>query len=116
MNNEPIPHKRRRRQPSAASVSVTNDAPESTTGTKYAKKAPKPAAQVDQKHSQAKADTQAQQSAKQPTKAPVAVAETTKAAKSSQVADSLAIASKLNDNKGPIPHKRRRRQPSTGNA
>ena len=120
MNNEPIPHKRRRRQPSAASVNVTSDAPQSTTATKYAKKAPKPAAQVDQKHNQAKADAQAQQrdqqSEKQPTKAPVAVAETTKATKSSQVADSLAIASKLNDNKGPIPHKRRRRQPSTDNA
>ncbi|MGM8888689.1 polynucleotide adenylyltransferase PcnB, partial [Psychrobacter sp. 1U2] len=47
MNNEPIPHKRRRRTPSVAS-SASNE-PASKTATKYAKKAPKPATQSNGK-------------------------------------------------------------------
>ncbi|WP_250163510.1 hypothetical protein [Psychrobacter sp. WY6] len=126
MNNEPIPHKRRRRQPSVDSINLaSNTETQVTTNNdvkavaKYAKKAPKPAAQPTNKtdipakktaerKKVAKVTTPA--SAKKPTKATEA-----KSAKTSQAANGNVGTSSVNDNKGPIPSKRRRRQPSTDN-
>ncbi|MDE4454328.1 polynucleotide adenylyltransferase PcnB [Psychrobacter sp. DAB_AL62B] len=110
MNNEPIPHKRRRRQPtviesadivaevsSAKKATVTDANSNEKAAGKYAKKAPKPIAQpVD------KVVSKAQKPAK---------ASTTKPAKTSQVA-SPTVVSNMNNSKGPVPSKRRRRQPS----
>ena len=123
MNNEPIPHKRRRRQPSVDSasvidtqVTVSND---DKAAAKYAKKAPKPAAQPTDK-----ADIPAKKTAERkkvtkvatPTSAkkPAKTTET-KSAEASQDANGNAGTSNVNNNKGPVPSKRRRRQPSNDN-
>ncbi len=117
MNNEPIPHKRRRRQPTVDNTSsVETQAIDNSDQTieKYAKKAPKTIASATGKaDSQAKntaeheatAKAAAPARAKKPTKA--------KSVASNQVANSPVIASPVTDNKGPVPSKRRRRQPST---
>ena len=110
MNNEPIPHKRRRRQPAVVdrtskteqinpAEKVNAKAFDSTekTSAKYVKKAPKSVTQ-----STDKVVSKAQKPAK---------ASTTKPATISQVANPT-VASNINDNKGPVPLKRRRRQPS----
>ncbi len=117
MNNEPIPHKRRRRQPSVDSANVTerpvtvnnND----KAAAKYAKKAPKPAAQPTDK-----ADIPAKKTAERKKVAKVATpASAKKPAKTTEAksANGNAGMSSVNDNKGPVPSKRRRRQPSTNN-
>ena len=133
MNNEPIPHKRHRRQPTiidnasvaakvrpakkAAKIDINSN--EKPAG-KYTKKAPKPAihstdnavakAPESVKASSAKSDKSAQIANKQ-------VANKQEASNqnmSSQIdANKIAI-SNANANKGPVPLKRRRRQPSTG--
>ena len=133
MNNEPIPHKRRRRQPTVientgvvAKVSSTKKAVVIDTNSnekavgKYAKKVPKPAS-----HSNDNAIAKAPKPVK---------ALSAKLAKGVQVAnkqdankeeasnqnisnkiDANKIAiSNMNANKGPVPSKRRRRQPSNG--
>ena len=108
MNNEPIPYKRRRRQPTVESVN-SKDSVEASTVEKspkpakaYAKKPPKsPVASTDKVTA----------NAKKPAKAVVS-----KSAKSSQAANSQAVTGHLIDNKGPVPSKRRRRQPSADNA
>ena len=103
MNNEPIPHKRRRRQPSVdstSSVETPGDDKQAQTPTKYAKKQPKPAVQPTDK-------ADAKKSAK---------ATTAKSAKTNQAARTQTAAIKANGNKGPVPSKRRRRQPSPDKA
>ena len=123
MNNEPIPHKRRRRQPSVDSASVTDTqvtvSNDDKAAAKYAKKAPKPAAQPTDK-----ADIPAKKTAERkkvtkvatPTSAkkPAKTTET-KSAEASQDANGNAGTSNVNNNKGPVPSKRRRRQPSNDN-
>ncbi|MBA6244908.1 MULTISPECIES: polynucleotide adenylyltransferase PcnB [unclassified Psychrobacter] len=134
MNNEPIPHKRRRRQPtvdSASNIEVqgNSDAKGSNSkaqpAAKYAKKTPKPAVEstdksdtksvkvaaskaVDSKNA---AKTAAPARAKKSVKATTA-----KAAKAKQDTNDQMPAVKVTDNKGPVPSKRRRRQPSTESA
>ncbi|MGP4970540.1 polynucleotide adenylyltransferase PcnB [Psychrobacter aquimaris] len=120
MNNEPIPHKRRRRQPSVDSINLANstEAPVTVNNNdkaeaKYAKKAPKPAAQPTDK-----ADIPAKKTAERKKVAKVATpASAKKPAKTTEAksANGNAGTSSVNDNKGPVPSKRRRRQPSTNN-
>ncbi|WP_299185969.1 polynucleotide adenylyltransferase PcnB [uncultured Psychrobacter sp.] len=101
VNNEPIPHKRRRREPSVA-ISANNE-PASKTATKYAKKAPKSAEQfkrdVDTKAKKTVARTESTTENKP--------AKTTKP-KPNKYAQ-------VDNEKGPVPSKRRRRQPSIDN-
>ncbi|MDN3399593.1 polynucleotide adenylyltransferase PcnB [Psychrobacter sp. APC 3426] len=144
MNNEPIPHKRRRRQPTVDSANTVNRAGSASNvekqpadnndqaAAKYAKKAPKPATQ-----SNGKANTKAEKTvehvevtpknksenktetnkATTPSKARKSAKTTeAKSAKASQAANSKVGSSNVTDNKGPVPSKRRRRQPSTDNA
>ena len=123
INNEPIPHKRRRRQPSVDSASVTDTqvtvSNDDKAAAKYAKKAPKPAAQPTDK-----ADIPAKKTAERKKVTKVATptsakkpAKTTeiKSAEASQDANGNAGTSNVNNNKGPVPSKRRRRQPSNDN-
>ncbi|MEK6200039.1 MAG: polynucleotide adenylyltransferase PcnB [Psychrobacter sp.] len=120
MNNEPIPHKRRRRQPSVDSINLANSTETQVTvnnndkaAAKYAKKAPKPAAQPTDK-----ADIPAKKTAGRKKVAKVATpASAKKPAKATEAksANGNAGTSSVNDNKGPVPSKRRRRQPSTNN-
>ncbi|MEZ7519270.1 MULTISPECIES: polynucleotide adenylyltransferase PcnB [unclassified Psychrobacter] len=134
MNNEPIPHKRRRRQPTVDSTSnievqgsnVAKDSNDNAQpAAKYAKKAPKPAVE-----STAKSDTKSvkevgskavdsKDAAKTaaPARAKKSVKATTaKATKAKQDMSDQMPAVKVTDNKGPVPSKRRRRQPSTESA
>ncbi|PYE41047.1 polynucleotide adenylyltransferase PcnB [Psychrobacter fozii] len=120
MNNEPIPHKRRRREPTVGSVTPQIAANNEQATAKYAKKVPKPAVQ-----SADKADTKAKNPSEHKPVAKVtapakarksAKATESKAAKTSQVSHSKVTANNVSDNKGPVPAKRRRRQPSIENA
>jgi len=120
MNNEPIPHKRRRRQPSVDSINLANSTETPVTvnnndkaAAKYAKKAPKPAAQpTDKVDIPAKKTAERKKVAKVTTPASAKKPAKTTEAKS---ANGNAGTSSVNDNKGPVPSKRRRRQPSTNN-
>ncbi len=120
INNEPIPHKRRRRQPTVDNTSrVETQAINNSDQTieKYAKKAPKSIASVTDK-----ADNQAKNTAEHETTAkaaaPARAKKSTKAksVESHQVTNNPVIASPVNDNKGPVPSKRRRRLPSNSNS
>ncbi|MFK3916739.1 polynucleotide adenylyltransferase PcnB [Psychrobacter sp. NPDC078501] len=134
MDNEPIPHKRRRRQPTVDSTSNievqgNNDAKGSNDKTqpvaKYAKKAPKPAVEVSDKSdtksvkdvaSKALDSRDATKTAA-PARAKKSVKATTaKATKAKQDTSAQLPAVKVTDSKGPVPSKRRRRQPSTESA
>ncbi len=117
MNNEPIPHKRRRRQPTVDSTNSVelqskNDKEQSTA--KYARKAPKSVATSASPADTTEAKTVAREGTKKaatPTKAKKPVK-----AKTVQVDSNQAPAVKVTDDKGPVPSKRRRRQPSTDSA
>ena len=105
-NNEPIPHKRRRRLPSnqpsnQSSNEATKSAHKPKASTTYEKKAPKPA--VAANIAQAK---------------PAAKAAQTQFATPNSKSDKAqpALISTPTGNKGPIPSKRRRRQPSSDTA
>ncbi|WP_351118937.1 polynucleotide adenylyltransferase PcnB [Psychrobacter sp. SMN/5/1215-MNA-CIBAN-0208] len=136
MNNEPIPHKRRRREPTVEKQPADNN---DQTAAKYAKKAPKEIVQrngkaektvarveatTGTKSSGNKAETNkaiAPAKARKPARPTEAKsAKTSQAAKdkvdSSKVIDNKASTNKVSDSKGPVPSKRRRRQPSTDNA
>ena len=127
INNEPIPHKRRRSQPTVIENSSSNDNLHSLANInsveakvvdsqeqkaeKYVKKAPKPAAEATSKiDAQAKKSTKA--SAAKPTKTSQ---DTKKQTTQSQSVKHQTAASKMNEQKGPVPSKRRRRQPSVNN-
>ena len=128
MNNEPIPHKRRRRQPTADSNSqvemqeVVNN--EQTTA-KYEKKVPKPAADFSEKtETKARKPRRSKKPSVEAQSMEELSAETTStettpkktAAKTSQAVNNQVAANNMTDNKGPVPAKRRRRQPNTDNA
>ena len=132
INNEPIPHKRRRSQPTVIENSNSNDNLHSLANinsveakavdnqaqksTKYAKKAPKLATEAasEVKSSEVKSK------AKQATKASAAKLTKTSQDTKKQTTQSQSVkyqtaASKMNEQKGPVPSKRRRRQPSVNN-
>ena len=150
MNNEPIPHKRRRREPTVDvdnSASTAEKSPTSDNGQnakKYAKKAPKPAAQpasnantkaektvehVEASPENKTGTNKATNKATTPAKAKRSAKTTgSKSANSKTVTskasdkvngnkatDTKVTDNKVTDNKGPVPSKRRRRQPSTDN-
>ncbi|WP_201633883.1 polynucleotide adenylyltransferase PcnB [Psychrobacter immobilis] len=121
MNNEPIPHKRRRRQPSVDNTNLADSVEAQVTGNKdekvaakYTKKAPKSAAQSTGKAEKTVERTGTKTAGANKASTP---AKAKKPAKTTETkpANSKAAASKVNDNKGPVPSKRRRRQPSTDN-
>lgn len=125
MNNEPIPYKRRRRQSTVDSTSGSETQKVDNSdqaAAKYAKKAPKSVAQ-----SSDKAATKAKKPAKSIETGPAKTRSTkTRSTKNGQAVDNQIAASKasdskasddkMTDNKGPVPSKRRRRQPSADNA
>ncbi len=117
MNNEPIPHKRRRRQPtvdSTNSVELQSKNDKEQSIAKYARKAPKSVATSASPADTTEAKTVACEGTKKaatPTKAKKPVK-----AKTEQVDSNQAPAVKVTDDKGPVPSKRRRRQPSTDSA
>ncbi|WP_350561936.1 polynucleotide adenylyltransferase PcnB [Psychrobacter sp. CAL346-MNA-CIBAN-0220] len=106
-NNEPIPHQRRRRQPSSEpQVAEVN----STASADYAKKAPKAADQPKAK-TETKRKVNKVADVKEATVKETDVkveAEVKKVAKASNPSNN-----KLATNQGPVPSKRRRRQPSS---
>ena len=128
MNNEPIPHKRRRRQPSeidgtnavvqfssAEKVVETEDNSSKSPSRAYTKKAPKSVVHsTDEVAVKNPKPTKA--SSSQPTKT-AQVANNQEASNqnvSKQIDANKATINNINANKGPIPSKRRRRQPSSG--
>ncbi len=128
MNNEPIPHKRRRRQPtvvendngnsSANSNSVEAKAVNSQEqkAARYAKKAPKLATEAVSKTETSDVENNAKKATKASAAKPTKTSQDTKSQTSqSQSAKHQTAASKMNEQKGPVPSKRRRRQPSVNN-
>jgi len=134
MNNEPIPHKRRRRQPTLDSAShievqgnsdVKGSNDKAQPAAKYPKKAPKPAVESTNKSdtksvkevASKAVDSKDATKTAAPARAKKSVKATTaKAAKAKQDTNAQMPAVKVTDNKGPVPSKRRRRQPSTESA
>ena len=132
INNEPIPHKRRRRQPTVIENSSSNDNLHSSANinsveakevdnqaqksTRYAKKAPTLAteatSEVKSNNVESKAKRATKASAAKPTKTSQ---DTEKQTTQSQSVKHQTTASKMNEQKGPVPSKRRRRQPSVNN-
>ena len=119
MNNEPVPYKRRRRQPTVASTNNA-DSVEAQVEIQEAKRAPKPAAKYAKKAPKSSAQSTDKTDIKANKSAKVTDA---KSAKANPAAKKQPAARKVNDttsknisnNKGPVPSKRRRRQPSTDN-
>ncbi len=117
INNEPIPHKRRRRQPTVIADNSNTDSKNNAVNSKsveaklvgrkeqtaeaakYERKAPKPAPQFAE---DANSDSKKSAKANQDTKR--------------QTVESQTATIKSNDDKGPIPSRRRRRQPSVNNS
>ena len=132
INNEPIPYKRRRSQPTVIENSSSNDNLHSSANinsveakevdiqtqksTRYAKKAPKLAtedtSEVKSSEVESKAKRATKASAAKPTKTSQ---DTKKQTTQSQSVKHQTAASKMNEQKGPVPSKRRRRQPSVNN-
>lgn len=116
INSEPIPHKRRRRQPTVIADNSNTDSKnnadnsksveakpvgrkeQTAEAAKYERKAPKPAPQFAE---DANSDSKKSAKANQDTKR--------------QTVESQTAIIKSNDDKGPIPSRRRRRQPSVSN-
>ncbi|MGO1282463.1 MAG: polynucleotide adenylyltransferase PcnB, partial [Psychrobacter sp.] len=106
MNNEPIPYKRRRREPTVELAS--NDESVEIPTVEKAPKVAKTYAKKVPKSTDSSTDT-AVSDAKKPTQA------VKRKSASSKAGSSQAISGVLSNDKGPVPSKRRRRQPSTEN-
>ncbi|MBR5494633.1 MAG: poly(A) polymerase, partial [Psychrobacter sp.] len=129
MNNEPIPHKRRRRQPTVVENDNGNSSADSNSvveakavdnkaqkATRYAKKAPKLATEAVSKTETSDVESKAKKATKATAAKPTKTSQDTKRQTSqSQSAKHQTAASKMNEQKGPVPSKRRRRQPSVNN-
>lgn len=119
LNNAPIPYQRRRRQPSSTATTTKPQATDASEQTPvkpakaYAKQAPKPAAQsTTEAELPAKRGTDHKEAAttkKTKTSAP-------STSKKTQTAMPQPLISLIETDKGPIPAKRRRRQPSAEDA
>ena len=131
INNEPIPHKRRR-QPTVIENSSSNDNLHSSANinsveakevdiqaqksTRYAKKAPKLATEATSEVKSSEVESNAKQATKASDVKPTKTSQDTKKQTSqSQSVKHQTAASKMNEQKGPVPSKRRRRQPSVNN-
>ena len=129
MNNEPIPHKRRRRQPTVVENDNGNSSANSNSvveakavdnkaqkATRYAKKAPKLVTEAVSKTETSDVESKAKKATKATAAKPTKTSQDTKRQTSqSQSAKHQTAASKMNEQKGPVPSKRRRRQPSVNN-
>ncbi|WGV12791.1 polynucleotide adenylyltransferase PcnB [Psychrobacter maritimus] len=129
MNNEPIPHKRRRRQPTVVENDNGNSSADSNSvveakavdnkaqkATRYAKKAPKLATEAVSKSETSDVENNAKKATKASAAKPTKTSQDTKSQTSqNQSAKHQTAASKMNEQKGPVPSKRRRRQPSVNN-
>lgn len=129
MNNEPIPHKRRRRQPTVVENDNGNSSANSNSvveakavdnkaqkAARYAKKAPKLATEAVSKTETSDVENNAKKATKATAAKPTKTSQDTKSQTSqSQSAKNQTAASKMNEQKGPVPSKRRRRQPSVNN-
>ena len=129
MNNEPIPHKRRRRQPTVVENDNGNSSADSNSvveakavdnkaqkAARYAKKAPKLATEAVSKTETSDVENNAKKATKASAAKPTKTSQDTKSQTSqSQSAKNQTAASKMNEQKGPVPSKRRRRQPSVNN-
>ena len=129
MNNEPIPHKRRRRQPTVVENDNGNSSADSNSvveakavdnkaqkAARYAKKAPKLATEAVSKTETSDVENKAKKATKATAAKPTKTSQDTKSQTSqSQSAKHQTAASKMNEQKGPVPSKRRRRQPSVNN-
>lgn len=130
MNNEPIPHKRRRRQPTVVENDNGNSSGNSNSNSveakavdskaqkaaRYAKKAPKLATETVSKTETSDVESKAKKATKATAAKPTKTSQDTKSQTSqSQSAKHQTAASKMNEQKGPVPSKRRRRQPSVNN-
>ena len=116
INDEPVPAKRRRRQPSIELPVATAD---KSAATKYEKKVPKAAAPKDNTDSKAKTTKSVtstkSKSAKASKKSETATDKkmTGKVSKKESEAKVEINSHAVSNNPGPVPSKRRRRQPST---
>ncbi|WP_348549061.1 polynucleotide adenylyltransferase PcnB [Psychrobacter sp. KFRI-CH2-11] len=114
LNNAPIPYQRRRRQPSSTATMTKPQATDVSEQTPvkpakaYAKQAPKPAAQ-----STIEAEPPAKRGTDHKKAATAKKTSAPSASKKTQTAMPQTIISLIEADKGPIPSKRRRRQPST---
>ena len=129
MNNEPIPHKRRRRQPTVVENDNGNSSADSNSvveakavdnkaqkATRYAKKAPKLVTEAVSKTETSDVENNAKKATKATAAKPTKTSQDAKRQTSqSQSAKHQTAASKMNEQKGPVPSKRRRRQPSVNN-
>lgn len=131
INNEPIPYKRRRRQPTVIAANSNTDSKNNADN--LLNVAAKPASDKEQVVNTAKYEKKAPKAASDfaedtpsVTKKPVAKRaasnkpaatkqDTKKQTTQKQNTESQTAIIKSNDNKGPIPSKRRRRQPSVSN-
>ena len=132
INNEPIPHKRRRSQPTVIENSSSNDNLHSSANinsveakevdiqaqksTRYVKKAPKLATEATSEVKSSNVESKAEQATKASLAKPTKTSQDTKKQTTqSQSVKHQTAASKMNEQKGPVPSKRRRRQPSVNN-
>ena len=132
INNEPIPHKRRRSQPTMIENSDSNDNLHSSANinsveakevdiqaqksTRYVKKAPKLATEAVSKTETSDVENNAKKATKASAAKPTKTSQDTKKQTTqSQSVKHQTAASKMNEQKGPVPSKRRRRQPSVNN-
>ena len=129
INNEPIPYKRRRRQPTVVENDNGNSSANSNSvveakavdnkaqkATRYAKKAPKLVTEAVSKTETSDVESKAKKATKATAAKPTKTSQDAKRQTSqSQSAKHQTAASKMNEQKGPVPSKRRRRQPSVNN-
>ena len=118
INNEPIPYKRRRRQPTVIADNSSTDS--KNNADHLLNVAAKPASDKEQVVNTAKYEKKAPKAASDfaedtPSVAKKAAATKQNIKKQTTQAQNRTAASKMNEQKGPVPSKRRRRQPSVSN-
>ena len=119
INNEPIPYKRRRRQPTTIADNSNTDSKNNADN--LLNVAAKPASDKEQVVNTAKYEKKAPKAASYfaedtPSVAKKAAATKQNIKKQTTQAQNRTAASKMNEQKGPVPSKRRRRQPSVSNS
>ena len=118
INNEPIPYKRRRRQPTAIAENSNTDS--KNNADHLLNVTAKPASDKEQVVNTAKYEKKVPKAAScfaedTPSVAKKAAATKQNIKKQTTQAQNRTAASKMNEQKGPVPSKRRRRQPSVSN-
>ena len=118
INNEPIPYKRRRRQPTTIADNSNTDSKNNADN--LLNVAAKPASDKEQVVNTAKYEKKVPKAASYfaedtPSVAKKAAATKQNIKKQTTQAQNRTAASKMNEQKGPVPSKRRRRQPSVSN-